>query len=68
MKFENAKHFLHIDSYARVTAKQYGVRQETIERTVGDACPYSGFVREVIAVAYGVGRTFSDDQWSPLQW
>ena len=39
MRFENAKHFLHIDSNARVTAIQYGVR-----------------------------RTFSDDQWSPLQW
>ncbi len=24
MRFENAKHFLHIDSYARVTAIQYG--------------------------------------------
>ena len=30
-----------------------GVWRETIERTVGDACPYSGFVRKVIAVVYG---------------
>ena len=156
MRFENAKHFLHIDSYARVIAIPYGerringqsgtpvptvrlriadsrgvwrealdgrphrvaptvemrnrvsrtVRRGALERTtdgrpysgkfrtaVGETCglplrkvisiqhgegrsngthtwvrPYSGFVREVTAAPHGGRRTFSDDQWSPLQW
>ena len=44
-----------------------GVRTDSIVCYANsDACPYRGFVREVIAVAYGGKRSFSDDQWSPL--
>ena len=56
MKFENAKHFLHIDSNARVTSASYGERRTTdsiVCYANSDACPYSGFVREVIAIPYG---------------
>ena len=65
IRFENAKHFLHIESYARVTAIPYGVRRLNGSSKL---LPYHRFVRKVIAIPYGVRRTFSDDQWSPLQW
>ena len=59
LKFENAQHFLHIYSYARVIAAQYDVRRTTdsiVCYANSDACPYSGFVREVTAITYGVRR------------
>ena len=43
MRFENAKHFLHIDSYVRVTAIPYGVGRSNGSSKL---LPYSGFVRK----------------------
>ena len=64
MRFENAQHFLHIDSYVGVTAIQYGGKRTTdsiVCYANSDACPYSGFVREdysrtVRRKAYVFGR------------
>ncbi len=40
MRFENAKHFLHIDSYVGVTAAQYGGKRSNGTHTW--VRPYSG--------------------------
>ena len=53
MRFENAKHFLHIDSYVRVTAIPYGVGRSNGSSKL---LPYHRFVRKVTAIPHGVRR------------
>ena len=48
----------------------YGERRTTdsiVCYANSDACPYSGFVRKVIAIPYGVRRMTGDHIGSPLQ-
>ena len=50
LKFENAQHFLHIYSYARVIAVAYGVERTTGRR---GAAPYRGLDDSRVTIPYG---------------